>query len=453
MTDGQEQKQEQTPEQMEDLEIVRRADSYEVLEGITVALGDEFPAFDFDAFAARAVAAAQRYTVCRLGIVWRADGPDGVAAPGHFWVRVPAAYWAAARTNGFVAREPWHGDAAAVDTNADTGGLVALDGRPLLRVRVSTSAPDGTGAARCRLRVVASHCIADGRTLGSLFDVFRACVPGEAPCVLRDTPLGAYGQRANFTDALPAAALHAVPERWARAVDLAVPGPLGAAAAARAAYVEHRWRTPTAPLAAYLAARRGTASLQGVLMAVLTRALRRCGGLAPAQPATVWVPADLRASRYATPAFRARAFFSGNGGLFPLVRGQGDIDADIAHCTAQVRAAAADADGPVHMCLNARARAPPALAGDAPALFARAPYLSLIASNIGVYPNMRAPRVQIHAPVLPVYCTSLYAYRGARGSDTEFMFFCPDVLDPRALHAVKNELDTVLAHIISHPTV
>lgn len=440
MTDGQEQ------QQAAELEVVRRADSYEVLVGIIVTLSDEFPAFDFDDFAARVVEAVQQYTVFRLSIVERTVA-DEKGAPGHYWVRVPAAYWAQARANGFVAREPWHGD-AEVDTNADTDGLVALDGTPLARVRVST-APDG---ARCRVRIVASHCIADGRTLASLFDVVRTCVPGEPPCVLRDTPLGAYGQRANFSAALPEAALHAVPHSWAHAVDIAVPARLSPEAAAAAAYVEHRWRSPTAPLRAYLAARRGRASLQGVLMAVLTRALRRCGGLAPAQPVTVWVPADLRASPYASPAFRTRAFFSGNGGLFPLVRGQDDIDADIAHCTAQVRAAFAGTDGPVHMCLNALAREPADVAGDAPALFAQSPYLSLIASNIGVYANMRAPRVQVHAPVLPVYCTTLYAYRGALGTDTEFMFFCPDVLDPRALRAVKDELHTVLAHISAHPT-
>ena len=413
-----------------------------------MTLSDEFEAFDFEEFATRAVEAAQEYTVMKLGIVAREEGPDG-AGPGHFWVRVPEAYWKNARAEGFVAREAWQAD-AAVDRNADTGGLVALDGRPLVRVRVSTS-PDG---AACRVRVVASHCVADGRTLGSLFDVFRACVPGEAPCALCDAPLCAYGQRANFGGDLPDAALHAVPASWARAVDIGVPQPLDAATAARAAYVEHRWRAPHAPLAAYLAARRGAASLQGVLMAVLARALRRRAGLAPAHAVTVWVPADLRASPYAAPAFRARAFFAGNAGLFPLVQGQEDIDADIAHCTAQVRAAAASPDGPVHMCLNARARAPPALAGDAPALFARAPYLSLIAANIGVYPRMRAPRVQIHATtVLPVYCTTLYAYRGALSNETEFMFFCPDVLDPSIVQTVKDEFDLVFKHISSHPSV
>lgn len=34
------------------MDVVRRADSYELLTSVTLALSDEFPAFDFDVFAA-----------------------------------------------------------------------------------------------------------------------------------------------------------------------------------------------------------------------------------------------------------------------------------------------------------------------------------------------------------------------------------------------------------------
>ena len=161
----------------ESFDVVRRADSYELLTSVTLALSDEFPAFDLDVFAARAVAAAQHYTAFQLGLVPHTCPATG--AREHLWVRVPASYWATAPRTGFVAREAWQPD-APVDTNAATAGLVALDGTPLVRVRVST-APDG---ARCRVRVVASHCVADGRTLASLFDVFaRACrASRRAPC-------------------------------------------------------------------------------------------------------------------------------------------------------------------------------------------------------------------------------------------------------------------------------
>ena len=243
----------------ESFDVVRRADSYELLTSVTLALSDEFPAFDFDVFAARAVAAAQHYTAFQLGLVPRTCPATG--AREHLWVRVPASYWATAHRTGFVAREAWQ-PGAPVDTNAGTAGLVALDGTPLVRVRVST-APDG---ARCRVRVVASHCVADGRTLASLFDVVRACVPGEPLCALRDCPLCPYGQRANFGAALPEAALHTVPASWTAVaggeaggdvVRARVLPPLSAAQAAAAAYVADRWCTPWAPLARCLAARHG----------------------------------------------------------------------------------------------------------------------------------------------------------------------------------------------------
>ena len=162
----------------EAFEVVRRADSYELLTSVTLALSDEFPAFDFDAFAARAVAAAQHYTPTQLGLVARPCSPGAVTPREHLWVRVPASYWATAQHTGFVAREAWVPDAeSATESTADTAGVIAFDGTPLVRVRVST-APDG---AVCRVRVVASHCLADGRTLASLLAVFRACVPGAPP--------------------------------------------------------------------------------------------------------------------------------------------------------------------------------------------------------------------------------------------------------------------------------
>ena len=288
------------------LDVIRRADSYELLTSVTLALSDEFPVFDFDAFALRVIAAAQRFTAFQVSIV-----PQTCTATNtreHLWVRVPTAYWATAMHTGFVTREAWH-PGASVDTNADTAGLVALDGTPLVRVRVST-APDG---ARCRVRVVASHCIADGRTLASIFDVIRACVPGEAPCVLSDTPLCAYGQRANFGAALPEAALHTVPTSWSTggagsgdAVKVRVLPQLSAEQAAASAYVEDRWCTPWAPLAQYFAARRSSASLQGMLMVVVARALRRCGLISPGDVPMVWVTADMRSSPYATEVFRKR---------------------------------------------------------------------------------------------------------------------------------------------------
>ena len=59
MSEGFKKEQQQQQQQQQEFEIVRRADSYEVIEGVTVTLSDEFEAFDFEEFATRAVEAAQ----------------------------------------------------------------------------------------------------------------------------------------------------------------------------------------------------------------------------------------------------------------------------------------------------------------------------------------------------------------------------------------------------------
>ena len=66
----------------ESFDVVRRADSYELLTSVTLALSDEFPAFDFDVFAARAVAAAQHYTAFQLPAV-------PVRPARELWCRAP----------------------------------------------------------------------------------------------------------------------------------------------------------------------------------------------------------------------------------------------------------------------------------------------------------------------------------------------------------------------------
>ena len=440
-------------EQQQERTVIRAVDGYEKIIGITLALRDEFPVFDFDAFAARAVAAAQRYTVCCVGMVQllpsspppqstqQASTPPNEAAQ-YFWVRVPAEYWALAPGNGFVAREPWYED-SAIDRNEGMADAIAYDGTPLVRVRVATS-PDGR---RCRVRVLASHSIADGRTVGSVFDIFRACVPGEPPCLLADCPLCPYGQRANFADGV----LAAPKRRWAAVEKRQVLPLLSEAQVAAGQYIEERWSTPWPPLRRYLEACGGAASLQGVLMTVVARTIRQYAGLGDAHPVAVWVPADMRCSPLATAAHRARAFFCGNSGTFPMVHRQDSIDEDIAHCTAQIRAAVADADGPALMCAQAIAADGTAAAEEAQRLLVGFPSLSHhcmgISSNIGVYAHMRRPRLQMSAPLLSDYTATLYTYRGEHSDDTQVMLFRPDVLDPRFVDTLKSQFSTIIAHI------
>ena len=113
------------------MDVVRRADSYELLTSVTLALNDEFPAFDFDVFAARAVAAAQHYTALQVGIVRQTCPAAGLRE--HLWVRVPASYWATAQHTGFVAREAWHPGARRCAVPRARGRVALRCGRPHAR--------------------------------------------------------------------------------------------------------------------------------------------------------------------------------------------------------------------------------------------------------------------------------------------------------------------------------
>lgn len=276
------------------------------------------------ALAAGLAAAQARHFPLRLALRANAAG-----APFFVWAG-PASLAPAA----VLARGVWP-DTAPPDVGALPGVGARAPHEALYRVRVSAR-PDAPQTVALRLDV--NHVLCDGRTVFDLLGLFCALAAGRADTVPPAPRLPAFGHADWFAPALVARAATGVPPAsWAR-----IPrGRLVAAAfPLPAVYANTVWRCAYAPVRAWCAAH--GASVQAVLMALKTRALRAHCGLAPAAPLAVYAPTDTRALPGATALNRASPFFCHAGCSVPLVVGQGGaLAADIAHCAAAWAAAAA----------------------------------------------------------------------------------------------------------------
>ena len=251
-------------------------------------------------------AVLSRYTVFSLGLL-----PAKEAGKAPQWVRlgVPAARVP-------VEERVWPADLPGTATVPAPPGLVDASGHPgpLYRVALAPEAADAAGLVRrVRLWVAASHALCDGRTLASLFAVVRSALPGATPCALPDAALPPFGQAGNYA---PGTGAHYAPA----ALQPSAPGepPLlpcaGSASLAEAVCEYVVSRGSAAHLRGALRAR--GASVQGLLLAAVARALRTHAGAARSVRLYANVPTDTRALAPATPAFRARSFFCGANSCF-----------------------------------------------------------------------------------------------------------------------------------------
>ena len=373
-----------------------------------------------------------RYTVFNLGLV-----PSSEAGKAPRWVRHPVPATAVP-----VEERAWEAALPATVAVPAPPALVDAAGAPaaLFRVALALAPAAADGTVACvRLWVAASHALCDGRTLGSLFAVVRSALPGAPPCALADTPLPAFGQAANYAPGTGAGYAPAALAPAAADAPALLPRVDGAPAAAVCDFVVAR--AGAAVLGAVLRAR--GASVQGLLMAAVARALRHAGGAARTAVLYANVPTDTRALAAATPAFRARAFFCGANSCFVDCRlPEGDSDSedkdsdagqqeqqqlllrDAAVLTARVRAACAcdDCCALTVVCAAAVDAASGAMGVPAAAALlastARAPLFT--ASHIGRVDTPTAavarPRfVALTGPVPPA-TLAVYAYSSSSAS-------------------------------------
>lgn len=427
--------------------MVRAMDGYEYTECfIWLSLSDELPvALDVARFRAALDAVTAPYEAFHLG----ASGPQ--------WTRL------ACQPSACVTEEPWREREAVerMDPATPTRGH-------LWAVTLATHPT----AARTRLTLHACHALADGRTLGSMFAVvlhaalkavaeggddardallaaapaLRALPPLPPPCGLCE-----YGQRGNYDCArLPAELLQGgVPPSWRRmhALDAALPR-----ITPPDHYVARYADYPLAPWHAYAAAQAGAEggrpSLQGALIAAETRALRRYCAMAADAPVVAEVMYDTRHTAYATPAMRARAFFCGAGAGFVEVRGRGAWGADIAACTAALRADAARPDT-VAMVVQMGA------AMDAATGVLRAPEGMpasfrtnvVVTTHIGRYDGTTAPRVGVRLACVENYCVCQYVW--TTPTTAHVMYLHPSTVDPAYIQAFHDATDEMFAFVAS----
>lgn len=430
-------------------DVVRAMDGYEYTECfIWLSLSDELPlALDVAKFRAALDAVTAPYEAFHL------------ATRPPLWTRLACA------PSACVTEEPW----TARET-CERMDPVTPEGGRLWFVTVATEPAAATATPRTRITLHACHALADGRTLGTMFAVVlhavlaaladdaaaTAALLAAAPA-LRALPalpppcaLCAYGQRDNYDCArLPAELLQGgVPRSWRRmhTLDAVLPR-----ITLPDHYVARYADYALAPWQAYAARCAERPSLQGALIAAETRALRRYCGLAADAAVVAEVMYDTRHTAYATPAMRARAFFCGAGAGFVEVCGRGAWAADIAACTAALRADAARPDTVAMVvqmgaAMDARTgvlRAPEGM----PASFRTN---VVVTTHIGRYDGTTAPRVGVRLACVENYCVCQYVW--TTPTTVHVMYLHPSTVDPAYIQAFHDATAEMFAFVADATT-
>lgn len=350
------------------------------------------------------------------------------------------AYWAwlpVLETGVPVESVPWTDAPPAVEENRI---FPPCAGGPMFRVALAVSPPP---QRRGRLTVYASHAICDGRTLENLHRVVRSAIPGQPSTEdLPNQGLCAFGQAGNFS--LPPAAYERAPPSWDFKLGRMIPD--YAAEHYVCAYSDY----DNGPIRAYC--RKHGVSTQGAMMAMMARAYRTYNGVPCSTPIYSNYMIDSRHHSAATEEFRATNFFCGAASGFPVVIGQGDIGADIAHCTERMRADFASTDGIVQTVRIARCIDPETLEYTPLTGSPFPDYCTMpmtVATNIGRFDSCACPRIGVHIPCSPTsYFIILYGY-----STRERMYFLtlrPRNLDPAFVETIAGEVDSVIQYMSSH---
>jgi len=228
---------------------------------------------------------------------------------------------------------------------------------PLFHLRIC-SEPD-TG--RVGLRADINHVLCDGRTAFDILGMFcNVAIFGEDKTVPPCTKLTEFGHRDYFTDAVHET-LDALdkagrmPESWTH-----IPrgkGRLISGFPEPAIYENVTYRYAFTPVAEYCSrmGRDKGFSVQALLMAAKTRAIREYCGLPDSQELAVYAPTDTRALQWATDANRSISpFFCHAGCNVPVVCGTGSAEGDVCCCAKAMHACASGIDPCLQVMRSAR---------------------------------------------------------------------------------------------------
>ena len=185
---------------------------------------------------------------------------------------------------------------------------------------------------KTKLTLYANHVICDGRTIFSIYDIIRKIINNE--CIdynnIKDK-LCSFGQLSNFKDLNPDL-YKKVSDNWVRISETKlsilpkVKPPIF--------YINEHFIYNYPAIKKYVI--ENNISVQSMLTAMITRAVRKYLKLDNNQ--IIWnnTPCDSRASKFSTEEMKNRIFFCGASSTFPGIKGMSNLLDDIKHCYKEI---------------------------------------------------------------------------------------------------------------------
>ena len=184
-----------------------------------------------------------------------------------------------------------------------------------------------------KLTLYVNHVICDGRTIFSIFDIIKKVINNENIDYdkIKDT-LCPFGQLANYHNINPEL-YKKVPENWLNISKTnlhilpKIKTPIQ--------YINKHYIYDYLPISKF--AKDNIVSVQAMLTAMITRAVRKYLKLDKNQKLWNNTPCDSRSSEFSTETMKKRIFFCGASSVFPEIVGKDTLIEDIKHCHEQIK--------------------------------------------------------------------------------------------------------------------
>jgi len=196
-----------------------------------------------------------------------------------------------------------------------------------------------------KLTLSVMHAICDGRTIFNMFDLVRKVINGET-LEKNDEALSSFSGRERFQNLDES--FENTPKTWDEVQPLNIlprlPEPIE--------YVTIHSIYDYVPISKFC--KENHVSIQAMLMAMVSRGIRKYKNLP--KETKIWnpTPCDARTSPYATPEYKKHQFYCNAAGLYSGVVGQNTLMEDIKHCMDELLKAKATHNNIRHLvsCAN-----------------------------------------------------------------------------------------------------
>ena len=186
---------------------------------------------------------------------------------------------------------------------------------------------------KTKLTLYVNHAICDGRTIFSIFDIIKKVINNENIELdkIKDT-LCPFGQLSNYQNINPEL-YKKVPENWLNISKTnlhilpKIKTPIR--------YINKHYIYDYLPISKFV--KDNLVSVQAMLTAMITRAVRKYLKLDKNQKIWNNTPCDSRPSEFSTETMKKRIFFCGASSVFPEIIGKDTLIEDIKHCHEQIK--------------------------------------------------------------------------------------------------------------------